>query len=139
MVGENLGGALITLMHSMHEFRSKHADNVQDLMDYLDEEGYLNLRNHPIHALAVLHLAETFQLRDMYIDAFAHCCGMSDQLFTVPEYQVSGVPTRLIKCESLLTQAVCISNDPKAHPSRPSSDESKVGTERDYVRKFSSK
>lgn len=94
MVGENLGGALITLMHSMHEFRSKHADNVQDLMDYLDEEGYLNLRNHPIHALAVLHLAETFQLRDMYIDAFAHCCGMSDQLFTVPEYQFVSPTTR---------------------------------------------
>ncbi|XXH05157.1 hypothetical protein Hte_011582 [Hypoxylon texense] len=98
MVGENLGGALITLMHSMHEFRSKNADNVQDLMDYMDEEGYLNFRNHPIHALAVLHLAETFQLRDIYIDAFAHCCGMSDQLFTVLEYQhVSPTTRKLIR------------------------------------------
>ncbi|KAI1771312.1 hypothetical protein F4818DRAFT_210158 [Hypoxylon cercidicola] len=94
MVGENLGSALITLMHSMHEFRSKNADNVQDLMDYLDEEGYLNFRNHPTHALAALHLAETFQLRDLYINAFAHCCGMSDQLFTVPEYELVSQTTR---------------------------------------------
>lgn len=89
MVGENLGTALTTLMHSMHEFRSKDVDNVEDMMSYLDEEGYLNFRNHPTHSLAILNLAENFQLRDLYINAFAHCCGMSDQLFTFPEYQVS--------------------------------------------------
>ncbi|KAI1759317.1 hypothetical protein GGR53DRAFT_150902 [Hypoxylon sp. FL1150] len=94
MVGENLGDALITLMHSMHEFRSENTDSVQDLMDYLDEEGYLNFRNHPIHALAALHLAETFQLKDLYIDAIAHCCGMGDQIFNVPEYQLVSPTTR---------------------------------------------
>lgn len=105
MVGQNLGSALVTLMHSMHSFRSKNSDNVPDLMDYLDEEGYLNFRNHPVHALAVLHLAETFQLRDLYINAFAHCCGMSDQLFNVSEYQVSN--TYAIENEFINTSSLC--------------------------------
>ncbi|KAI0146066.1 hypothetical protein F4776DRAFT_391912 [Hypoxylon sp. NC0597] len=99
MVGENLGGSLITLMHSMHEFRSEDVDNVQDLMSYLDEEGYLNFKSNPTHALAILHLAEVFQLRDLYINAFAHCCGMSDQLPASSEYQPISPGTRqLIRC-----------------------------------------
>ncbi|KAI1645349.1 uncharacterized protein F4817DRAFT_360066 [Daldinia loculata] len=99
MVGENLGAALITLMHSMHQFRLRDVDNVQDLMGYLDEEGYLNLRSNPAHAIAILHLSEVFRLRGLYINAFAHCCGMSDQLPTVPEYQLlSPVTRKLIRC-----------------------------------------
>lgn len=90
MVGEDLGSALITLMHSMYEFRTKDVDNVQDLMGYMDEEGYLNFKSNPTHAIAILHLAENFQLRDLYIDAFAHCCGMSDRLPAASEYQVCG-------------------------------------------------
>ncbi|KAI8964069.1 hypothetical protein F5Y11DRAFT_116292 [Daldinia sp. FL1419] len=99
MVGENLGATLITLMHTMHQFRMKDVDNVQDLMGYLDEEGYLNLRGHPAHAIAILHYSEVFQLRDPYINAFAHCCGMSDQLSVVPEYQlISPITRKLIRC-----------------------------------------
>ncbi|KAI0128956.1 hypothetical protein BJ170DRAFT_354801 [Xylariales sp. AK1849] len=94
LVGEHLGSALITLMHSMHEFRTADVDNLADLVGYMDEEGYLEIKNQPSHALAVLHLAETFQLRDLYIDAFAHCCGMSDQLFLGPEYQLLSSVTR---------------------------------------------
>ncbi|KAH9903611.1 hypothetical protein F4778DRAFT_91496 [Xylariomycetidae sp. FL2044] len=98
MVGENLGSALITLMHSMYEFRSRDVDHAQDMMGYLDEEGYLDLKNQPSHALAMLHLAEVFQLRNLYIDAFAHCCGMADHLFLGPEYQlVSSVTRKLIR------------------------------------------
>ncbi|KAI1143945.1 hypothetical protein F5Y05DRAFT_11630 [Hypoxylon sp. FL0543] len=99
VVGENLGDSLITLMHSMHEFRTEDVDNTQDLMSYLDEEGYLNFRNQPTHALAILHLAEVFQLRELYINAFAHCCGMSDQLPASSEYQrVSPGTRKLIRC-----------------------------------------
>lgn len=61
---------------------------MSDLISYLDEEGYLDMRNQPIHALAILHFAEYFQCKPLYIDAFTHCTGMSDQLFLVPEYQV---------------------------------------------------
>ncbi|XDG00602.1 hypothetical protein ABKA04_000217 [Annulohypoxylon sp. FPYF3050] len=99
VVGEHLGAALVTLMHSMFEFRSGDVDNVRDLMDYLDEEGYLNFKNNTTHSLAILHLAETFQLKDLYISAFAHCCGMSDQLPASTEYQLISSGTRkLIRC-----------------------------------------
>ncbi|ORY63381.1 uncharacterized protein BCR38DRAFT_227278 [Pseudomassariella vexata] len=94
MVGEYLGVALITLMRSMHDFRTHDVDNQADLMSYLDEEGYLDFKSQPSHALAALHLAEVFQLRDLYIDAFAHCCGMSDQVFLGPEYQLLSSVTR---------------------------------------------
>lgn len=88
LVGEHLGGALISLLHSMHESRTIDVDNLSDLMGYMDEEGYLDLKDRPAHALALLHFAETFQLRDLYIEAFAHCCGMHDRLFGNSEYQV---------------------------------------------------
>jgi hypothetical protein len=42
--------------------------------------------NQPNHALAVLHFAENFQMRELYIRSFAHCVGMSEQLFTCPDY-----------------------------------------------------
>jgi hypothetical protein len=72
----------------MVDFRSPGVDNVEDMMSYLDEEGYLNMANQPIHGLAMLHLGEQFQIRDLYINAFAHCVGMGDCLYMLPEYQV---------------------------------------------------
>lgn len=89
VVGQLLGGALVELMNSMLEFRSPGVDNVGDLISYLDEEGYLDMANQPIHGLAMLHLGEFFQIRGLYIDAFAHCAGMGDCLHMLPEYQVS--------------------------------------------------
>lgn len=89
MVGNTLGDALVGVFHSMHEFRSDVDDNVEDLMDYLDEEGYLDMANQPNHALAILHLAECFQMKELYIRAFAHAVGMNDNLVSSTEYQVS--------------------------------------------------
>ncbi|KAF2966653.1 hypothetical protein GQX73_g6904 [Xylaria multiplex] len=94
MVGDCLGSALITLYNSLRQFRTPDADNLQDLMSYMDEEGYLDLNNQPTHALAMLHLAETFQFRRLYIDAFAHCCGMSERVFLVPGFQLLSSATR---------------------------------------------
>ncbi|KAI1145354.1 hypothetical protein F4825DRAFT_457596 [Nemania diffusa] len=95
VVGECLGSTLITLMHSLHQFRTSGADNVRDLMSYVDEQGYSYLNGQPTYALAMLRLAETFQLRDLYIDAFAHSCGMGDQLCLISEYQLLCSATRL--------------------------------------------
>lgn len=98
LVGEHLGEALVNLMHSMHESRSQDVDNVADIMGYMDEEGYLDMKNRPAYALANLRLAETFQIRDLYIEAFAHCCGMSERLSVCPEYQlVSSVTRKLMR------------------------------------------
>lgn len=93
MVGEHLGDALIGLATAMDEFREPGTDNAQDLLDYLDEEGYLDMRNEPSHALGVLHLAEFLQAKDLYLDAFAHCVGMSEHLHKHGEYSVSATPS----------------------------------------------
>ncbi|CRK28869.1 hypothetical protein BN1708_015350 [Verticillium longisporum] len=97
VVGDHLGTALINLLSSMSEFRNDDEDHVGDLLDYLDEEGYLDIRNQPIHALALLRMAETFQIRDIFTDAFCHCVGMSDRLPSTPEWQLVSSPTRRTK------------------------------------------
>ncbi|KAF9872998.1 hypothetical protein CkaCkLH20_09508 [Colletotrichum karsti] len=98
IVGEHLGSALIELLNSMAEFRGHNEDNFTDLTSYMDEEGYLDLKGQPHHALAILHLSECFQMRDMYIDAFSHCVGMSEELFCSPEYQhISSISRTLIR------------------------------------------
>ncbi|EGU78576.1 hypothetical protein FOXB_10896 [Fusarium oxysporum f. sp. conglutinans Fo5176] len=94
MVGYSLGGALIGLLHSMHEFRSGVDDNVSDMMEYFNEEGYLDMANQPNHALAILQLAECFQMKELYIRAFAHCVGMSENLFENPGFQELSPSTR---------------------------------------------
>jgi hypothetical protein len=98
MVGSHLGEALVGLLHSMHEFRYHMGDNMDDILDFMDEEGYLDIANQPNHALAVLHFAESFQMKDLYTRAFAHCVGMSDRLFASPEYEnVSLASRKLIR------------------------------------------
>lgn len=88
LVGEHLGHALVGLMYSMYEFRADVKDHVADLMDYMDEEGYVDVVNQPINAVAMVQLAETFQMKDFYIRALAHCVGMNDQVCATSEYQV---------------------------------------------------
>ncbi|KAJ8125358.1 hypothetical protein O1611_g8281 [Lasiodiplodia mahajangana] len=94
MVGECLGTTLVTLMTSLQQLRTSDADNVQDLMSYIEEEGYSNLGGQATYALAMLQLAETFQLRDLYIEAFAHCCGMGSQIILASEYHLLSSVTR---------------------------------------------
>lgn len=89
LIGQHLGTSLISLLDSMHEFRTADVDNLSDLIAYMDEVGYLDMKRRPTHALAILHFAEVFHIRDLYIEAFAHCCGMSDRIFLGPEFQVS--------------------------------------------------
>lgn len=88
LVGAQLGSALVGLLHSMNEFRSPGCDNVQDLLDFMDEEGYADLRSTPSHALSVLYFAEHFHFKDLYIDAFAHCVGMNHILDDCSEFEV---------------------------------------------------
>ncbi|KAF4977415.1 hypothetical protein FZEAL_6060 [Fusarium zealandicum] len=87
MVGSSLGGALIGLVHSMHEFRAGVDDNVSDMMEYFDEEGYLDMANQPDLALAMLQLAEFFEMKELYVRAFTHCVGMGDLMFDSPVFQ----------------------------------------------------
>ncbi|EFQ26961.1 uncharacterized protein GLRG_02132 [Colletotrichum graminicola M1.001] len=96
VVGEHLGIALIGLLNSMAEFRGDDEDNVSELISYMDEEGYLDIKGQPHHAVALLHLAEFFQMTDMYIDAFSHCVGMSEHLSYNPEFEHIGSVTKTL-------------------------------------------
>jgi hypothetical protein len=89
LVGPRLSDAIIGLLHSMNEFRSENADNVEDILDYMDNEGYADMRGHPTYALAILNFAEHFHFRDLYIDAFSHCVGMIEDLSDNLDYEVS--------------------------------------------------
>ena len=88
LVGTHLGGALVGLLNSMIEFRSTEEDSVQDILDYMDDEGYADMRSSPNHALAVLFFAEHFRFKDLWIDAFAHCTGMHEMLAASPGFEV---------------------------------------------------
>ncbi|KAM7188594.1 hypothetical protein V8F33_010559 [Rhypophila sp. PSN 637] len=111
MVGQHLGVALVWLLNTMSQLRCPGEDNMADLLSYIDEEGYLDMRNQPIHALAILHFAEYYQCKSLYINAFTHCVGMSDRLFVVPEYQTLTTVTRKLirqlksEMDSKLSQA----------------------------------
>lgn len=72
----------------MNEFRRTGQDNVQDIIDYMDDEGYADMRDAPNYALAVLYFAEHFHFKDMWIDAFAHCAGMNERLIFCPGFEV---------------------------------------------------
>ena len=88
LVGEHLGAALIGLLHSMHQFRSGNPDNLVDMLDYMDEEGYLDVADQPHHAIALLNFSETFQLEEGYFQSLSHCVGMIGRLEGCPEYKV---------------------------------------------------
>lgn len=88
LVGRDLGTALVGLLNSMSQFRSKDANNFNDIVTYIEGQGYADMRNTPDHALAIIYFAEQFHFRDMWIDAFAHCTGMSERLHESPCFKV---------------------------------------------------
>jgi hypothetical protein len=88
LVGSQLGTSLVQLLNSMNEFRSEGTDSIADIVEFIGDAGYAEMRNLPDHALAILHFAEHFHFRDLYIDSFAHCVGMNEILLESPEFEV---------------------------------------------------
>ena len=89
LVGTHLGQAMVDLQERMRLYRSGGVDNHKDFLDYADKQGYRNFADFPDYALAVLYYAEHYKLRDVWIDAFAHCVGMNERLVLSPEFSVS--------------------------------------------------
>ena len=101
VVGERLSSALAGLWERLREWAQK-ATSASDLIAYLDGQGYLNFAENPEHALACLKFAESAKIRDVWIDAFAHCAGMHERLFLSPEYPgLSNTTNALITRASL--------------------------------------
>ncbi|KAF7879269.1 hypothetical protein EAF04_000466 [Stromatinia cepivora] len=87
LVGPDLGSALVGLLNSMSQFRAANVNNVDDIVAYIDGEGYADMRNAPDHALGIMYFAEHFHFKDMWIDALAHCAGMCERLHNSPGFE----------------------------------------------------
>ncbi|KAF2166569.1 hypothetical protein M409DRAFT_66591 [Zasmidium cellare ATCC 36951] len=79
VVGESLGRALAQLAHRIEEWQPE-AVNSTALLDYCQEQGYLDFSENVDYALASLYLAEQARINSIWVDAFAHCVGMQDRL-----------------------------------------------------------
>lgn len=88
LVGHRLGDSLIALYERMNDFRPSGEQNEDDILAYIDGQGYTDFRDCCDHALAVLRFAEKLQLRQIWIDAFVHCAGMWEQLDMSAEFEV---------------------------------------------------
>ncbi|KAH7079149.1 hypothetical protein BKA63DRAFT_466043 [Paraphoma chrysanthemicola] len=86
LVGHHMGQSFVDLVERMMVWRSSNANNHQDFLEYADNQGYRDLVECTDYALANLYFAEWYKLREVWIDAFAHCVGMSDSLALSPEY-----------------------------------------------------
>ncbi|KAK6001538.1 hypothetical protein QM012_002869 [Aureobasidium pullulans] len=97
LVGSKLGKTLIDLLERIELFCSDKTSNLEDFLSYARRQGYSRFINRPDYALAFLNLAEKLRLKDLWIDAFAHCVGMNDQLDLSADFQdVSKVTKALI-------------------------------------------
>jgi hypothetical protein len=88
LVGRHMGQTFVDLLERMKLFRSQHVDNHRDFLEYAENQGYRDLVECTDYALAGLYYAERYKLREVWIDAFAHCVGMSDSIALSPEYAV---------------------------------------------------
>ena len=88
MVGVHLGQALMDLLDRMNELNPAVNENLSVVLAYVDHVGYLDFRECPDYALAVLNFAERFEFEGLWTDAFVHCVGMNDRLIEVAEFEV---------------------------------------------------
>lgn len=88
LIGEHLGESLCNLLERIAVWRDASADNIEDILVYADACGYSAVENCADHALAMLYFAEKFELKHVWIDAFAHCVGMNDMLVQSHEFEV---------------------------------------------------
>jgi len=66
------------------------SQNTLEVVSYAENQRYLDFRECVDHALAALYLAEELEIEDLWVDAFAHCVGLSHRgLRSSVEYVVS--------------------------------------------------
>jgi len=91
LVGIHLGKTLVDLQERIHFFRPGHPDNHNELVVYLENLGYFEFAHCPDYSLGVLYFAEHYELKELWVDAFAHCVGMNKMLSQSTEYWVGGI------------------------------------------------
>ena len=77
LAGRALGQSTLSLKRRVDEYRPGNTRNQSDVVAFLELQGYLDFRECVDHALGALVFAEALEIRHLWIDAFAHCVGMS--------------------------------------------------------------
>jgi len=94
LAGRALGLSLVALKERIESYRPTDVTQTKlEVLAYAESQRYLDFRECIDHALAALLLAEHVEVEDMWVDAFAHCVGLSHRgLQTSIEYAVSCSP-----------------------------------------------
>lgn len=79
LAGRALGVSLVALKDRIEFYRNvtDDANTKKEIVEFAESQRYLDFRECLDHALAILVLAESLDEQDLWIDAFAHCVGMS--------------------------------------------------------------
>ncbi|KAF3930034.1 hypothetical protein ABW19_dt0201984 [Dactylella cylindrospora] len=73
-------------------------DNLgQKLSEFIIKSGLWDVSNDPIKAVDLLHLAHTYEMKELYEESFAHCVGMWPQITSANAHEVlaSSVTSRI--------------------------------------------
>ena len=101
LVGEKLGLALTDLWTRAREWQGEE-ETIGKLLDYCEAQGYLCITGNPHWATAILNLAESARLSDLWIHAYVHCVGMHHRQDLSPEFDsLSNMTKALVTRASL--------------------------------------
>jgi hypothetical protein len=91
LTGRALGKSIVDLKLRIDTYRPGKEDaNATEVIQFAEAQKYLDFRECVDHALAALRLAEALRVTDLWVDAFAHCVGMSHRgLRESIEFEVS--------------------------------------------------
>lgn len=78
IVGESFGTALSDLWTRIQSWQPKNT-SIEPFRSFCQEQGYLSFAGNLEYASAALFWSEQAHVKDIWIDAFAHCVGMYDQ------------------------------------------------------------
>ena len=98
LAGRTLGSAITALKERLDIYRpGDNSQNTIEVLSYAEHQRYLDFRECVDHALAALFVSEKLQVEDLWVDAFAHCVGMSHRgLRSSVEYAVSTLVPQII-------------------------------------------
>lgn len=98
MVGLTLFQALVDLYERLQAYMPKGTNCARTLIRYLVKHRFHNVSNDPAAAAGLLAWCEDFEVQweEGWREAFVHCCGMYNQLQSMPEYRDLSPETRLL-------------------------------------------
>lgn len=101
LVGEKLGLALTDLWQRAREWQGEET-TTDKMLDYCEAQGYLRITGNPHWATAILSLAESARLSDLWIHSYVHCVGMHHRQDLSPEFDsLSNMTKALVTRASL--------------------------------------